>query len=138
MTRQLMYGFVMCCFAFLSLTTEANAEVVRFHYSAQDLCGTTSLKVRPDGATGEWRPWTLGLRRESFYCQPKATHIVTFRHPYSCGNVKVPLALPEGTPRISYERSAVVYTYGFYTVRVEFLRDGGVDVIYNSGLFRPL
>ncbi len=50
----------------------------------------------------------------------------------------VPVALPEGTPRIEHVGNRVVYNYGTYTVAAAFLPDGSVDVIYDSGFLRPL
>jgi hypothetical protein len=69
---------------------------------------------------------------------PRPTHVVTYRHPYTGQNVSVPMTLPESTPRIVHATDRIVYDYGSYTVTSRFLPDGSVDVIYNSGLFRPL
>jgi hypothetical protein len=52
--------------------------------------------------------------------------------------VNVPLALPDGTPVIEHVGQRIVYNYGSYTVEVRFLPDGGVDVVYNSGLLRRI
>ena len=131
-----------CALSMLALATAtpARAEVVRFSYKPGHSCGTahTALKVGADGATGAWRASLLSPVTQSYYCQLTATHMVTFRHPTSCQNVSVPIAFPQGTPLITYQSTAIVYTYTAYTVRVEFLADGSVDVVYNSGLFRPL
>ncbi len=62
--------------------------------------------------------------------------IVRFRHPATGATVNVPLALPEGTPKMRYRSNRVVYDYGSDTVEVRFLNDGTVDVIYNSGFLR--
>lgn len=132
-------GLWLLAVGLLLLTAQAAlADIVRYHYQPQDLCGHTSLRVAPDGAAGVWRSWALSPRQQPYYCQLRPTHMVTFRHPYTCQNVQVPIALPEGTPRLAYEPYAVVYQYTPYVVRVEFLPDGGVDVIYNSGFLRPL
>ena len=32
----------------------------------------------------------------------------------------------------------IIYNYNDYYIEVRFLQDGSVDVIYNSGLLRPL
>jgi hypothetical protein len=124
----------------VATTGPARAEVLRFHYSAAQICGNghTSLKVAPDGATGEYKTWSLSPVTKSYYCPPKATHMVTFRHPHTCQNVTVPLAFPQGTPRLAYQTNAVSFQYTGYVVRVDFLPDGSVDVVYNSGLFRPI
>lgn len=120
-------------------SSAARADVVRFHYQPTPCNGHTTLKVAPDGATGEWRPWALGLRHSNFYCQPRATHMVTYLHPYTGRHITLPIAFPAaaGTPRIAYERDAVLYSYTGYAIRVEFRPDGSADVVYNSGLFRP-
>jgi hypothetical protein len=46
--------------------------------------------------------------------------------------------LPDGTPTIEHVWRGIVYDYGSYTVEVQFQSDGGVDVIYNSGLLRRI
>lgn len=120
------------------LVGRAQAEVVRFRFYPADTCGHTSLRVGPKGQTGEWQAWGGAVRRGAYYCPLKATHIVTFKHPHTCALVKVPMKLCEGTPRIDYRPAAVVYSYGTYTITVNFFRDGSVETVYNSGLFRPL
>ncbi len=62
--------------------------------------------------------------------------LVTFRHPATGHCVTVPLALPASTPRMEYVRDRAVYNYGTATVEVEFIKNGSVDVVYDSGLFR--
>jgi hypothetical protein len=116
----------------------AGAVSLRFHYAPSDLCGSTALK--PSGrccSTGERVAW-FGLVREAFNGEPRATDMVTFRHPYTGQNVTVPLAFPLGTPRILYSYNAVRFAYGSYVVEVHFLRDGSVETVYNSGFLRPI
>ncbi len=67
---------------------------------------------------------------------PRATQLVSFRHPCTGRTVSVPLALPESTPRMGYTRDRVTYNYGSDTVEVQFLPDGSAYVFYDSGLFR--
>ncbi len=120
---------------FLSARMAAAAEV-RFHYAPVDACGNTTLK--PSGAcggVGERLRW-LGAVREPYNNQPRPTHLATYRHPYTCRNITVPLAFPEGTPRIEYVWNHIVYNYGSYTVAAHFLPDGSVDVVYNHGFLR--
>jgi len=50
--------------------------------------------------------------------------------------VIVPLSLPPDTPIIEHGPSWIDYNYGSDVVRVNFLGDGSVDVIYNTGLLR--
>jgi hypothetical protein len=114
----------------------AGAAQLRFHYSPSDLCGNTSLKPSGRcGTNGERVAW-FGLVREGYNSEPRATHMVTFRHPCSGRNVTVPLALPLGTPRIEHRYRAVIFNYGSYTVEAHFLRDGSVETVYNTGFLR--
>ncbi len=138
--RRSSLGGVLVLVTLAAVALPATAAVVRYHYAPTVVAGypSTSLKVGPDGAPGQWSSSLLSPRTEPYHFQPKATHMVTFRHPFSGQNVAVPLALPPGTPQLTYQPDAVVYTYTQYTIRVVFLRDGSVDVVYNSGLFRPL
>lgn len=138
MTARLGLALILTGCFWLTTAGSASAEVVRFRYTLQDLCGHTSLKTTANGAKGEWRAWALGIRSEPYYCQMRPTHLVTFRHPYANRNVSVPISFPSGTPTIYHERTAIMYTFGTYTIRAEFLPDGSVDVVYNSGIFRPL
>ncbi len=130
--------FVAAAFLLLLWGGLAAAEQVRFHYVATDTCGNTSL--RPGGAcgsVGERVRW-LGMVREPYASQLRPTHLVTFLHPYTGRPITVPLAFPEGTPRIEHVRNKIIYNYGSYTVEAHFLPDGSVDVVYNSGLLRRL
>src|SRR5260370_21714949 len=114
----------------------APAAQIRFHYVPIDACGNTSLKPNgPCGGVGERVRW-LGAVREPFNNQPRPTHLATYRHPYTCRTVTVPLAFPEGTPRLEYVRDRILYNYGSFTVEAQFLPDGSADVVYNYG-FRP-
>ncbi len=138
MTRRHLIELVLSGCLLLSMVAGASAEVVRFHYTPRDLCGSTSLKVSGNGAQGEWRAWSFGVVTRPYYCKMRPTHLVTFRHPCSGRNVSVPIAFPGGTPAIYHRTNAIVYSFSTYTIRAEFLPDGSVDVIYNSGIFRPL
>jgi hypothetical protein len=113
----------------------AGAAQLRFHHVPVDACGNTTLKPNGMGGVGERLCW-FGTVREPFNNQPRPTHLVTYRHPCTHRNVTVPLAFPEGTPRIAYVRNRVVYDYGSYTVEAQFLPDGSVDVVYNYGFLR--
>jgi hypothetical protein len=114
------------------------ADQVRYHYAPADLCGTTALKPADACGAPGTRVAYFGLVREAYYCQRRPTHMVTFRHPFTNQYVTVPLAFPEGTPRIEYRRDRIIYNYGSYTVEAHFLPDGSVDAVYNSGFLRPL
>ncbi len=138
MNQKVLRVFGMAVALGLVTTLSAHADVVRFRYRPVDSCGRMALVKSASGVTGQWRPWALGIRTANYYCEPKATHVVTFSHPCSGRSVQVPIRLPSGTPRIAYQSSAVVYSYGTYTIRVEFVQSGAVDVVYNSGAFRPI
>lgn len=116
----------------------AAAEQVRYHFVPVDACGTTTQRpIGPEGAMGELK-LGLGLRIQPYPYVIKPNQMVTFRHPYTARNVTVPLRLPAGTPRMEHGTDRITYNFGDYTVQARFLPDGSVDVIYNSGLARPL
>jgi hypothetical protein len=111
----------------------AEGAAVRFHYVPSDSCSSTAMKPTCD--VGESRRW-FGMVRESCEGQYQPTCIVTFHHPYSGQTISVPLALPEGTPIMLHGPDRVTFNYGSYAVRVRFLPDGSVDVVYDSGFLR--
>jgi hypothetical protein len=114
----------------------ATAARLRFHYVPTDGCGNTALKPGGiSGAAGERVSW-FGSVREPYDYAPRPSYRVAFRHPYTGRTVTVPLALPEGTPRLEHVRNRIVFNYGSDTIEVRFLPDGSLDVIYNSGLLR--
>lgn len=117
----------------------AQAAVARFHYVPADASGKMIVPATSAyGGAGERLSW-FGSVRQACPQPPRATRMVTFRHPCTGRAVIVPLALPDGTPVIEHRGPmTVVYNYGSYTVEVDFLRDGSVDVVYNSGFLRGL
>jgi hypothetical protein len=116
----------------------AAAEQVRYHFVPVDANGTTApAPAGPDGAIGELRR-VLGGRPLPYPHAVRPNQMVTFRHPYTGRNVTVPMRLPANQPRMEHGAARITYNYGDYTVEARFLRDGSVDVIYNSGLLRPL
>ena len=132
---RLMRAFAVAGILLLASGLAAAGEV-RFHYVPVDSCGNTALKPAcPCGAVGERVSW-FGTVHEQFNNQPRPTHLVTFRHPYTVRNVTVAMAFPVGTPRVEILPTRVVYHYGSYSVEARFIRDGSVDVVYNSGLGR--
>jgi hypothetical protein len=95
------------------------------------------MSLRPiNGAPGEY----IGLTGVCPYnCEPKPNCQKTFRHPCTGQCLNVPLRLPlDSTPNIEHRRDRVIYNYGSYTVEIDFLPDGSVNVIYNSGLMRAV
>jgi hypothetical protein len=115
---------------FLAGVPSADAARVRYHFVA-DPAGNGCLRAP---STGE-RLTLLGW--QPYNCPPpRATQLVSFRHPCTGQTVTVPLALPDSTPRMEYTRGRTIYNYGSDTVEVRFLADGSADVIYDSGLLR--
>lgn len=116
----------------------AGAAQARFHYLPSSNQGPMTLaSPGPGPAPGEKITW-FGTMRQPIIGPPRPTYFLNYRHPFTGGQVTVPLALPQGTPNIQYHPRRVVYNYGSYTVSVLFLADGSVDVIYSSGFLRDL
>ncbi|MBY0527514.1 MAG: hypothetical protein K2R98_29225 [Gemmataceae bacterium] len=127
----LTFGAVV---ALLLCGNVASAAIVRYHYVPAGP-GPMTLAPGPTGAPGE----LINIRgRQPYNCPPRPTCLVTFKHCFTGALVVVPLALPEGTPQMMHRGNRTIYNYGSYTVTVQFLEDGSVDVIYNSGLFREI
>ena len=112
------------CVLVLGGASTAFAARVLFHYGPGELCGA-----------GQRISW-FGAARGPVGGLPGPAAPVAFTHPFTGSPVTVPLALPVGTPTIEHVRNSIAYNYGSYAVEVRFLRDGSVDVIYNSGLLR--
>jgi hypothetical protein len=121
----------------LGVTGSARAAQIWYHYTPAGASGTATSQspVGPGGALATRVAW-FGLYREPYNVPVRPTRMVTFRHPYTGRQVSVPLALPEGTPRIEHRGNRIIFNYGSYTVEARFLPDGSVDAIYNSGPFR--
>jgi hypothetical protein len=133
---------VRCWFSllvlFLAVSGSVRAEQVRFLFVPADASGSMQqVPAGPDGALGE-QIVGLGLAPRPYAKMLQPTHMVTFRHPYTGGNVTVPLKLPASTPRMEHRSDRIIYNYGSYTVEARFLRDGAVETRYNSGFLRPL
>jgi hypothetical protein len=119
----------------LAAAESVHAARLRYHYSAVDERGTTMLRPINQGSPGERLTWSL--RWEPYNCPPpRATRMVTFRHPCTDKPLVLPLHLPVDPPRMEYRTNAVIYNYGTDTIQVHFLADGTADVIYTSGLLR--
>jgi hypothetical protein len=115
----------------LLLTSGRPADAARIRYHLAPEPGGGCLKPPAAGerlTLAGWQPYNCP--------PPRATQLVSFRHPCTGQTVTVPLALPASTPRLEYVRDRVVYDYGSYTVEVRFRPDGSADVIYDSGLLR--
>ena len=134
---------VRCWFSllvlFLAVPGSAQAEQVRFRFVPVDNTGSLQqVPAGPDGALGE-QLVGFGLAPRPYAKMLQPTHMVTFRHPFTGGNVTVPLTLPaDQTPRLEHRSDRTIYNYGSYTVVARFLRDGGVETRYSSGFLRPL
>lgn len=122
--------------ACLVLATEGQAEVVRFRYAAANGCGN-AVPVTVNGAPAQRAPWVGGVY-EPYYRQVAPTHIVTFRHAYTGQNLNIPFVFPDGVPRVEHRADRVLYNYGTYQIQTHFVPDGTVEVIYNSGVLRPI
>jgi hypothetical protein len=115
----------------------AAAEQVRYHFVPVDACGTTrQVPIGPEGTMGELKR-ALGARVLPYPFVVQPTQMVTFRHTNG-KNVTVPMRLPASTPRMEHRSDRIIYNYNDYVVEARFLPDGSVDVVYNSGLLRPL
>ena len=116
----------------------AAAEQVRFHFVPVDAYGRVCLQpALASGTAGEYLTW-LGTVSQPSPAPPRPTHLDTFRHPCTGLTLTVPICFPEGSPRLEYRSSRIIYNYGSYTVEAHFLPDGSVDILYNSGLLRAL
>jgi hypothetical protein len=109
----------------------ALAARLRFHYGPG-----TSYASPYDAATApraERVSW-FGTVCEPYNGRlPRPPCYITYRHPFTGAPITLPVALPEGTPRIEHRGRRLIYNYGSYTVEVQFLPDGSADVIYNAG-----
>ncbi len=116
----------------------AAAEQVRFHFVPADACGTMKqVPAGPEGTLGELKRG-LGALSLPYPYAVRPNQMVTYRHPFTGRNVTVPIRMPDGPPRLEQRSDRIVYNYGDYVVEARFLPDGSVDVVYNSGLLRPL
>lgn len=123
--------------ALIGSPARLDAGIARFHYIVATPQG--QMEPAPSPGTGG----AVGEKRTArgtclFQEAPKPTHFATFRHPATNQCITVPLRLPEGTPTIMHRPGHYIYNYGSYTVDVQFLPDGSVDVVYNSGLLRDI
>ena len=62
---------------------------------------------------------------------PVPNNWLNFRHPYTHAYVSVPVALPNGTPKVEHRSDRLIYDYGFVAVVIHFVRDGSVNVSYD-------
>jgi hypothetical protein len=127
---------VSICFLLLFGAETSAAAEVRFHYVPVDTAGNSRLEPAAPGPGAGILGRRLGLARDIYAGQPRPTHLVTYRHPYSGHTIVVPISFPVGTPRIEHVGTRLIYNYGSYTITVWFLSDGSVDLIYNTGLLR--
>ena len=108
----------------LMLTGTVRADRIRIHYG-------------PGGATGAESVSRFGTSVTPYASRVRPNQVVTFVHPYTGGQVQVPIAFPiDSTPRVEHRRDRIIFNYGSSTIEVVFLPDGSVDVVYNSGWLR--
>jgi hypothetical protein len=121
----------------LACAPAARADQLRLHYVVVGQNGGAVLQATPAGPQVQ-RSNLFGLIREPSPRPLRTNYVVTFRHYYTAQLVTVPVAFPEGTPRLEYRVNRIIYNYGSYTVEAIFNPDGSVDMLYNSGFFRPV
>jgi len=128
-------GTLLALAALLQVAGHANAARVRYHFTPVDANGATTL--RPGDVSGYGRRLTIpGFERPMPGPPPGMTFLMTYWHPLSSRRITVPVTFPDGTPTIQHGRDWIMYDYGSYSVRIRFLADGSVDVIYDNGLLR--
>lgn len=133
--RRLIVFLVLLCGVSPS---RAAAEQVRFRFVPSSQPGVlVQVPAGPGGALGERRATALSAP-QPYNAAVRPNQMVTFRHPFTGGNVTVPLRLPDSTPLIQHRPDRVIFNYGSYAVEARFLRDGSVEVVYNSGFLRPI
>ncbi|MBM3995447.1 MAG: hypothetical protein FJ303_15030 [Planctomycetes bacterium] len=116
----------------------ASAEQVRYHFVPADACGRmTQVPAGPEGTIGELKRG-LGARALPYPYGVKPNQMVTFRHPFTGRNVTVPIRMPAAVARMETRADRIIYNFADYTVEARFLPNGSVDIIYNSGVLRPL
>ncbi|MGE3804254.1 MAG: hypothetical protein AB7K24_06245 [Gemmataceae bacterium] len=120
---------VLAILIVVTVSSSVDAAIARYHYVPVDATGMLQLQ------SGEK---TSVFGRVPDDCPPPATCLVPFKHCITGQTLLVPLALPPDTPIIYHRSNRIVYSYGSYTVTVQFLQDGSVDVIYNSGWLRAV
>jgi hypothetical protein len=121
--------------AFAGLLTAGVASAVRaddvdFRYVRPYGGRVMNLRPRDSFAFigGQVYPVTVN----SFSQPPAPNSWLNFRHPYTHAYVTVPVNLPAGMPKIERRSDRMIYDYGFVTVVIHFVRDGSVNVSYNS------
>jgi hypothetical protein len=115
----------------------AVAEQVRYRFAPDASGKMNQVPIGPEGTMGELRR-VIGGRALPYPYVVRPTQMVTFRHSFTGNNVTVPLRLPTSTPRMEHRTDRIIYNYNDYVVEARFQPDGSVDVVYNSGLLRPL
>jgi hypothetical protein len=85
------------------------------------------------------QPSYVYIRGRVYYFSPPPQPVppapntwLEFLHPYSHAYVVVPVNLPNAIPQIENRDDRVVYKYGGYSVVIQFVRDGSVNVTYQS------
>jgi hypothetical protein len=120
--------------AVFSLPGAAAAARARYRYVAAPTVGDPAAYT----LAGAEKLSTFGTVLSTGGTPPRATNIVSYRHPYTGRAARVPIAFPLGTPNIQYRGDRVVYDYDTFAVSVRFLPDGSVEVTYDSGFLRDI
>lgn len=124
-----LVGFVLA-----ATSSPVAAARIRYHYVPPP--GASPGPVDAQLTGGERLSVFGGVSGPAPGPPPKCTCRMTYRHPSTGQQVRVPMAFPDATPRIEHRFGRLIYNYGSDTIEVVFQPDGSLDVIYNTGLFR--
>ena len=120
---------LVACLLWL-LTEPARAEDVHYHYVRPNGSSFVAFSPRPSYAFIRGRLYPLPPVPQPE--PPPPNTWLQFRHPYTHSYVTVPVNLPNGIPRIENRGDRIIYNYPGYSVVIHFVRDGSVDVGYQS------
>src|SRR5437588_272091 len=97
-------GLLIAAGLLLGSPGSAAADQLRLHYLPAS-SGATAVLQAPAGE----RVSFFGMVREPNACPIRPNYLVTFRHAFTAQLVTVPVAFPEGTPRLEYRADRIIY-----------------------------
>ena len=118
---------------FLLLATDhvAKAQDIHYHYVRANGSNLTFFSPRPSYVFSRNRVYVYPPVPQAE--PPPPNTWLEFRHPFTHSYLTVPVNLPNGSiPRIENRADRVIYNYPGYSVVIHFVRDGSVDVSYQS------
>jgi hypothetical protein len=121
-------ALVVCLFWLLAEPVQA--EDIHYHYVRPSGSSVAVFSPRPSYAFIRGRLYTLPPVPQPD--PPPPNTWLQFRHPYTHSYVTVAVNLPNGIPQIENRGDRVIYKYPGYSVVIHFVRDGSVDVTYQS------